>query len=120
MNGDSGVAVEVRNPALPLSENKHLLKWVEKMAEPPPSFAAKAQHFHEEPCHPKVRIVPVCQGASVSAIAEIRYNTIRFAHPTLRRSDSEFRFPGIARSLGISHNSSRELNYYAEPILRRG
>ena len=33
MNTDSGVAVGVRNPALPLSENKHLLKWVEKMAE---------------------------------------------------------------------------------------
>src|SRR5882672_10934134 len=27
------VAAAIRNPALPLSENKHLLRWVEKMAE---------------------------------------------------------------------------------------
>src|SRR5450631_1032276 len=34
MKTDSGPAVAgLRNPALPLSENKHLLKWVEKMAE---------------------------------------------------------------------------------------
>jgi len=33
MNNDSAVALGVRNPALPLSENKHLLKWVEKMRE---------------------------------------------------------------------------------------
>ena len=33
MKTDSSVAIGVRDPALPLSENKHLLKWVEKMAE---------------------------------------------------------------------------------------
>ena len=33
MNNESVVASGVRNPALPLSENKHLLKWVEKMTE---------------------------------------------------------------------------------------
>jgi phosphoenolpyruvate carboxykinase (GTP) len=33
MKTDSSVAIGVRNPALPLSENKHLLRWVEKMAE---------------------------------------------------------------------------------------
>jgi phosphoenolpyruvate carboxykinase (GTP) len=33
MNTESAVALGVRNPALPLSENKHLLRWVEKMSE---------------------------------------------------------------------------------------
>src|SRR2546426_2808976 len=33
MKTDSSAAIGVRNPALPLSENQHLLKWVEKMAE---------------------------------------------------------------------------------------
>lgn len=33
MNIESGVVVEVRDPALALSENRHLLKWVEKMVE---------------------------------------------------------------------------------------
>jgi hypothetical protein len=33
MNTDSSAVVGVRNPALPLIDDKHLLKWVEKMAE---------------------------------------------------------------------------------------
>src|ERR1044072_6667807 len=33
MTTESAIASGVRNPALPLSENKNLLKWVEKMAE---------------------------------------------------------------------------------------
>lgn len=32
MTTDSSVTIEVRNSALPLSENRRLLKWVEKMA----------------------------------------------------------------------------------------
>ena len=33
MKTDVATTREARNPALPLTTNKHLLKWVEKMAE---------------------------------------------------------------------------------------
>ena len=54
MKTETSVAVEVRNPVLPLSGSKHHLKWVEKMAELTEPAAIRwvdgSQEEYEELC----------------------------------------------------------------------